>query len=204
MSLEIILGPMFAGKSSTIQSIIRRHQALGWKVCVLTHSSDLRYSDTPAIVNHDRIAIPAVGCNKLMEMRDTLDFKQSRLVIIEEAQFFDDLIEFVSDVVDNLQKHVVVVGLDGDAFRRPFGHILELIPYCDKVTKLTAMCKECGNGSAAIFTYAHTSTAFSAVENGNTCVGSDEKYTALCRKHYHLKMNPCKTSQVQPTEYWGC
>ena len=44
MSLELIVGPMFAGKSSAILSIVRRHQTLGWPIAVITHSSDTRYS----------------------------------------------------------------------------------------------------------------------------------------------------------------
>lgn len=187
MSLELIIGPMFAGKSSAVQSIIRRHRALGWSVCVITHRSDTRYSETPAIVNHDAIAIPAIGCDRLFEISENLDFQQCRLVVVEEAQFFSDLVPFVLKAVEELQKHVVVVGLDGDAMRRPFGDVLQLIPYCDRIMKLTAMCSECRDGTPALFSFACASDAGAAAAIGTTCVGAADKYIPLCRRHFLAK-----------------
>jgi thymidine kinase len=184
MSLELLIGPMFAGKSSAIQSIVRRHLALGWPVFVITHSSDTRYSDKPAIVNHDGVMLPAFATSSLYDAVDTADFKIAKLVVIEEAQFFYALVPFVLHTVENLGKHVVVVGLDGDVLRRPFGKILDLVPYCDKVTKLTAMCKVCGDGTPALFSYATTDASASSAELGVPCVGAADKYVALCRKHY--------------------
>jgi thymidine kinase len=184
MSLELLIGPMFAGKSSAIQSIVRRHQSMGWSVFVVTNSMDTRYSEMPAVVNHDRIAIPAIAVSNLMPLLSHAEYASSRLVIIEEAQFFSDLIPFVRRVVDTDKKHCVVVGLDGDAERRPFGSVLELVPLCDRVTKLTAMCKRCGDGTPALFTFAAGAQAAAANAEGVPCVGSDELYIPLCRKHY--------------------
>jgi thymidine kinase len=190
MSLELLIGPMFAGKSSAIQSIIRRHQALGWNVFVVTHSMDTRYSEEPAIVNHDRVAMPARATDKLMNLLDAPDYMNSRLVVIEEAQFFPDLVPFVLQTVDKYEKHVVVVGLDGDAERRPFGRVLDLIPHCDRVTKLTAMCKSCRDGTPAIFTFATREDAILAANDGRPCVGAGEKYVPLCRKHFNAAQKP--------------
>ena len=184
MSLELLIGPMFAGKSSAIQSIVRRHQALGWSVFVVTHSMDTRYSAEPAIVNHDKQAMPAVATEKLMPLLDHASFAASRLVVIEEAQFFGDLVPFVQAVVDRDGKHCVVVGLDGDAERRPFGRVLDLIPMADRVTKLTAMCRLCKDGTPAIFTHAYATDAIVSNAEGKPCVGADERYAPMCRKHY--------------------
>ena len=190
MSLELLIGPMFAGKSSAIQSIIRRHQALGWNVFVVTHSMDTRYTTEPAIVNHDKVMMPAHATNKLMALINHPDYVSSRLVVIEEAQFFPDLVEFVLQTVDKSEKHAVVVGLDGDAERRPFGRVLDLVPYCDRVTKLTAMCKMCKDGTPAIFTFAAHVDAVVAASDGRPCVGADEKYVPLCRKHFNSARDP--------------
>jgi thymidine kinase len=185
MSLELLIGPMFAGKSSAIQSIIRRHQALGWNVFVVTNSIDTRYTTEPAIVNHDKVMMPARATNNLMTLVDDPEYVLSRLVVIEEAQFFPDLVPFVLQTVDKCGKHVVVVGLDGDAERRPFGHVLDLVPHSDRVTKLTAMCKMCKDGTPAIFTFASREDAVVAANEGQPCVGADEKYVPLCRKHFN-------------------
>jgi len=208
MSLELLIGPMFAGKSSAIQSIVRRHQAMNWRVCVITHTSDTRYSTDPAVVNHDKVAIPAIGCSTLMPLMDNLDFKQSRLVVIEEGQFFDDLVPFVTQAVDTLDKHVVVVGLDGDAQRRPFGHVLELIPLCDRVTKLTAMCRMCRDGTPALFSFAHAKEATQASVDGVPHVGADDKYAPLCRRHFLAASRPPPPlPPLPPIDFltsWGC
>ena len=189
MSLELLIGPMFAGKSSTIQSIVKRHKALSWPVFVVTHTLDNRYSDTPAIINHDRDMIPAVACEKLMPLLNSIEYTQSKLVVVEEAQFFVDLIPFIINAVDKDGKHAVVVGLDGDAERRPFGQVLELIPLCDRVTKLTAFCKRCSDGTPALFTFDnHVLSEADSVET-QIHVGGEERYTSLCRKHFLLGKN---------------
>jgi thymidine kinase len=190
MSLELLIGPMFAGKSSAIQSIVRRHQSMSWRVFVVTNAMDNRYSDTPAVVNHDRISIPAIAVSALMPLLSHEEYDRSRLVVIEEAQFFPDLVEFVRAVVDRDRKHCVVVGLDGDAERRPFGKVLDLVPHCDRVSKLTAMCKRCGDGTPALFTFAAGSAAAAANAEGVPCVGSDDLYVPLCRRHYLAARNP--------------
>ena len=184
MSLELLIGPMFAGKSSAIQSVVRRHQSLGWAVFVVTNAMDTRYSAEPMIVNHDKQMIPAVATAALIPMLERVDYKAARLVVIEEAQFFADLVPFVQQVVDVDRKHCVVVGLDGDAERRPFGDVLKLVPYCDRVTKLTSMCKRCGDGTPALFTFAAGEAATAASSAGVPCVGGAEAYVPLCRKHY--------------------
>ena len=184
MSLELLLGPMFAGKSSALLSIVRRHRALGWSVMVITHAMDRRYGDDPQIVNHDQQRIPATAVSSLVPLFETEEYLGARLVVVEEAQFFGDLVPFVTKAVDTDGTHVVVVGLDGDAERRPFGHVLDLMPYADRVTKLTAMCKLCADGTPAIFTFAAADDAVAATAAGEACVGAADKYAPMCRRHY--------------------
>jgi thymidine kinase len=190
MSLELLIGPMFAGKTSAVQAIVRRNLVLGWKVLVITHSMDTRYSDSPAIVNHDKQSMAAIGTHELLPMLTHVDYSAAKLVVIEEAQFFPDLLEFVKKVVDRDGKHCVAVGLDGDAERRPFGRVLDLIPLCDRVRKLTAMCKLCGDGTPALFTHAVADDASAAASAGAPCVGGEERYIPLCRHHYKSAINP--------------
>jgi thymidine kinase len=208
MSLELLIGPMFAGKSSAIQSIVRRHQSMGWSVFVVTNAMDTRYSDAPAVVNHDKIAIPAIAVKELLPLLTHSEYARSRLVVIEEAQFFPDLLEFVRAVVDRDGKNCVVVGLDGDAERRPFGRVLDLVPHCDRVTKLTSMCKHCRDGTPALFTFAAGAQAAAANAEGVPCVGSDDLYIPLCRKHYLAARFPAPvilpdTSKVYETNLLG-
>lgn len=184
MSLELLLGPMFAGKSSALLTIVRRHQALGWPVMVITHSMDKRYGENPEIVNHDLQRHPAIATDRLMPLLEHPEYAVAKLVVVEEAQFFADLVPFVTATVDSAGKNVVVVGLDGDAERRPFGRVLDLVPLADRVTKLTAFCHLCADGTPAIFTHAYREDAAHLAADGKPCVGGGDKYKPMCRKHY--------------------
>lgn len=197
MSLEIIVGPMFAGKSSYLLSTIRRYTAIGWSVLTITSDIDTRYT-TNAICSHNQEKYPARAVKVLTPLFQDPQYESANLIIIEESQFFDDLIEFVLHSVEQKHKFVVVVGLDGDSERRPFGKILELIPYCDKVTKVTSLCKMCANGTPALFT--HRKTADTSVVH----VGAAEQYEALCRKHYLQEKNICKVDTEQMPLHLGC
>ena len=76
------------------------------------------------------------------------------------------------------KKHVICAGLDGDFNRQPFGDVLRLIPHCDDIIKLKALCKRCGNGTPALFSKR-------IVNNSKTTlVGSNDCYEAVCRMHY--------------------
>lgn len=176
MSLELILGPMFAGKSSAILQIVNRHKSIGRSSLLISHSIDSRYSSENYIVNHDGSKIACYKTNSLGSLNKLLI--DSKLVIIEEAQFFNDLYVFVLDLVEKQGRDVIVVGLDGDADRKPFGQILELVPLCDKVTKLKAFCKICGDGTDALFTFCKKK------KEEQVCVGGEDLYMPLCRRHY--------------------
>lgn len=197
MSLEIIVGPMFAGKSSYLLSTIRRYTAIGWSVLTITSDIDTRYA-TNAICSHNQEKYPARAVKLLMPLLQDTQYESANLIIIEESQFFDDLIEFVLHSVEHKNKFVVVVGLDGDSERRPFGKILELIPYCDKVTKVTSLCKLCGNGTPALFT--HRKSPTTDVIN----VGAAEQYEALCRKHYLEQKNIVPVNTEHMPLHLGC
>jgi thymidine kinase len=189
MSLELLLGPMFAGKSSALLTIVRRHRALGWSVMVITHSMDTRYGADPQIVSHDRQQTPAIATATLEPLMNREDYRAARLIVVEEAQFFADLVPFVLGAVDRDGKNVVVVGLDGDSERRPFGRVLDLIPHADRISKLTSFCRLCADGTPAIFTHAFKEDARGAAAAGVACVGAADKYMPMCRKHYLAAQN---------------
>jgi thymidine kinase len=176
MSLRIIVGPMFAGKTSEIQSVVRRSECLG-PVLVLTAAIDNRYG-SDAVISHDKVAVPArpVDLNGLNQVLAWPEFA-ARSIVIDEAQFFTGLVDFVTTAVDRYGKHVVVVGLDGDARRRPFGEVLALMPHADVIEKKTALCRRCGDGTAAIFTRALRPC-------DDVEVGGADIYEPMCRRHY--------------------
>lgn len=178
MSLTLILGPMFAGKSSELLGTIRKYTAIGWPVLVLTHSIDTRYSQEPQIVSHDSEKFPAIGISNLETVFDMETYRNAKLVIVEEAQFFTPLKTWILQMVEQDKKDVICVGLDGDAERKPFGELLELVPYCDSVVKKHAFCRRCATPTPAIFTYRKIQ------QLNQVHVGGADIYEPLCRKHY--------------------
>jgi thymidine kinase len=182
MSLNLVVGPMWAGKSSYILSKIRRYKAIGWDVYVITNALDHRYGNF-IISNHDNDQFPAVSVRYLLPLRDEEQYKKAKLIVLEEAQFFQDLLSFVLKAVEEDGKHVLCVGLDGDSERRPFGDILKLIPYCDTLEKITSLCCECKDGTSALFSYRCVATT------EQVAVGAESMYQPLCRKHYLQKKN---------------
>ena len=94
MSLNLVVGPMWAGKSSYILSKIRRYKAIGWEVYVITNSLDHRYGHY-VVSTHDNEQHSAVSVRSLLPLRNEEKYKQAKLIILEEAQFFQGLYEFV-------------------------------------------------------------------------------------------------------------
>ena len=185
--LEIILGSMYSGKTSRLVEIYKQCTFCNISVCVINHSIDNRY-DTELLSTHDQIKIPCIKTNKLldvwpdyidMEPNVVLDkFTSASVILINEGQFFPDLEEFVKKILLNGKK-VYVCGLDGDFERKKFGQILDLIPLCDKVTKLTSLCSMCKNGTLGIF------SKRIGCEQIQTVVGFDN-YIPVCRSCYDI------------------
>ena len=190
--LEIILGGMYAGKTSRLVEIYKQCKFCNISVAVINHSIDNRY-DEELLSTHDQVKIPCIKTEKLLDLwtnflnleqdislvprvKDKLKVATSNVVLINEGQFFPDLEEFVKSLLLN-NKKVYVCGLDGDFERKKFGQILDLIPLCDKVTKLTSLCSICKDGTPGIFSKRLSE------EKTQTVVGSDN-YIPVCRFCY--------------------
>jgi len=190
--LEIIIGPMFASKTTRLVEIYKQCKFCNISVVVINHSIDNRY-DEEMLSTHDQVKIPCIKTDKLLDIwTDNLDLEKdvslvprindilkvatSSVVLINEGQFFNDLEDFVKLLLAN-DKKVYVCGLDGDFERKKFGQILDLIPLCDKVTKLTSLCSICKDGTPGIFSKRLT------LEKEQTVVGSTN-YIPVCRRCY--------------------
>lgn len=140
---------------------------------MLKYDKDDRY-DTHKASTHDRLVHDAVACATLLPMRALVD--EYDVIGIDEGQFFPDIVEFC-ETVANAGKIVIVAALDGTFQRRPFGHVLELIPLAEDVVKLKAVCMSC-QGDAA---FSKRLGSEMEVE----LIGGADKYVAVCRSCYH-------------------
>lgn len=173
--LEVILGPMFSGKTTRIIDIYNSEYKQGKNILVINYSGDTRYHNT-MLSTHDKVMIPCVFSNTLKDVCSVDDIKNVETILINEGQFFNDLYDVVYELVDTHKKKVFVCGLDGDFKRQKFGSILDLIPICDNVVKLKANCKQCSN--YALFSFRKS------CEVEQVSIGSDN-YIPLCRNCYN-------------------
>lgn len=168
--LKIIIGPMFSGKTTNL--INTYNKVIKEKTIVINHISDDRYTQSNELVSHDGHKIPCYNFTNLREIYDIEhDITKWKYVLINESQFFDDLIKMVTIFVEKYKMHVYVSGLDGDFKKRKFGNITDLIPMCDDITKLKAKC-DCGD--YAIFSMRITN------EDSQVLIGNDN-YRSTCR-----------------------
>lgn len=177
--LTVILGCMFAQKTTELVRMIRRYRSVGWNVLVVNHSIDTRYG-SECVSSHDADQEPAVAARKLAEVDHAVRSGTYQAVVIDEGQFFPDLFEQVTDWADQSDVRIVVAGLDGTFQREPFGEMLRLVPHAEEVMRLSALCSRCRDGTKAIY-----SRRVSAVVNNKVVqVGAAESYEPVCRRHY--------------------
>jgi len=175
MSIHLITGCMFSGKTTALINEAKMNRLLNKKVVILNFNLDNRYSNADKMTTHDLISIDCIPCEKNL-LKCAIN-SNTEVICINEAQFFDNLVQFCVGMC-NIGKEIYVCGLDGDYLKRPFGEILNLIPHCDTITKMYALCMNCKNGTKACFT--------KKITNSNSLIeiGSNDIYMPVCRKCY--------------------
>jgi thymidine kinase len=196
--IELILGPMFAGKSSALLARVAAAEAAGLAVAVVTSSRDGRYGRA-AVATHDGARRAAHAAPTLAAFRAAAGeaaYSSYDLIAVDEAQFFPDLVEFCAAAADVDGKRLVLAGLDGDFRRRRFGGALDNVPLADAVTKHAGACRFCAaeataangdGGDASAHAHVPAPAVFSLRLGGGEDpveVGGAEAYAPVCRRHY--------------------
>ena len=173
--IEVICGSMFSGKTEELIRRLKRARIANLKVEIFKPSADIRY-DHVKIVSHDTNAIhstPIDNSQKLLLLAQDVD-----VVGIDEAQFFDDEIANVCDQLAFRGMRVIVAGLDMDFQGRPFGQMPFLLAKADYITKLHAICVQCGN----IANYSYRKIP----NEDQVMLGEKDVYEPRCRRCYLL------------------
>ncbi|XP_021719810.1 thymidine kinase a-like isoform X2 [Chenopodium quinoa] len=176
--IHVIVGPMFAGKTTSLLRRIQSECSNGRKVALIKSNKDTRY-ELNSIVTHDGEKFPCLALPDLSSFKQkfgSIAYDELDVIGIDEAQFFEDLYDFCQRAADHDGKTIIVAGLDGDYLRRSFGSVLSIIPLADSVTKLTARCELCGK--PASFTLRKTD------EKQTELIGGAEVYMPVCRQHF--------------------
>jgi thymidine kinase len=171
--LKVIVGPMWSGKSTEVINIYKHNRIAQITTLIVNHEEDKRYH-SEKLSTHDKIMIPCVRYSELAELLNHKDLANFRCVVIDEAQFFDNLKSVVEKLLE-MNKFVYVCGLDGDFQMKKFGNILDIIPIADEVIKKQALCAICRNGTKASFTKRLTD------ESSQKLIGNNN-YIPVCRE----------------------
>jgi thymidine kinase len=175
---------MFAGKSEELIRLARRALYARKKVQVFKPQIDTRY-DESMVVTHMGVKHEAVQVKNVVELKAKLE-KDTQVVCIEEAQFFDpSLVDFVVDLAD-VGKEVICAGLDQDFRRKPFGPMPALLAVADEVVKLRAICMKCG--APASHTYRQIDGKPAHIDDPIVLIGATEAYEARCRNCFELRV----------------
>lgn len=170
--IEVICGPMFSGKSEELIRRLRRAQIARQPLEVFKPAIDDRYAQG-RIVSHSRASIEARPVSSASEIARWVR-EGTRVVGIDEAQFFDATIVDVAERLAQQGVRVVVAGLDQDYAGRPFEPMPRLMAIAEYVTKMLAICTRCG---------APAGRSQRLVPAGKrVLVGASDSYEARCRR----------------------
>lgn len=174
--LEIVCGSMFSGKTEELIRRLKRATIAQQKVQIFKPAIDVRY-DKVKIVSHDDNTFESTPVEKAIQIVQLV--QNADVVGIDEAQFFDDAIVEVCEQLILQGIRVIVAGLDMDYLGKPFGQMPNLLAIADYITKLHAICVQCGN-------IAHIS--YRKISQGDqVLLGEKNLYEPRCRVCYNKK-----------------
>jgi thymidine kinase len=172
--VEVICGSMFSGKTEELIRRLKRAQFAKQKVEIFKPSIDTRYHDIK-VVSHNGVEIistPVPASSNILLMATDVD-----VVGIDEAQFFDLELPNVCGELARRGVRVIAAGLDLDYTGKPFGPMPELMASAEYVTKVHAICMQCGE----LAYVSHRKTK----EQGLVMLGETDSYEPLCRSCFH-------------------
>jgi len=171
--IEVICGSMFSGKTEELIRRLRRARIANLRVGIFKPMADDRYHPEN-IVSHDEnaiLSIPVSHASQILEQASKVD-----VVGIDEAQFFDESLPGICDTLALQGTRVIVAGLDMDYLGKPFGQMPILLSRAEYITKLHAICMQCGN--IANYSYRKAGNAEQLL------IGNKDYYEPRCRLCY--------------------
>ncbi len=175
-SIEVITGCMFSGKTEELIRRLKRATIAKQRVEIFKAAVDTRYSEDE-IISHDANAVkstPVEHSSNILLLASDID-----VVGIDEAQFFDNGLADVCSMLAGRGIRVIVAGLDVDYRGKPFGPMPALLAIAEYVTKVHAICVQCGNLAHYSYRKAHNDKL--------VVLGAQENYEPLCRQCFEQR-----------------
>jgi thymidine kinase len=176
--IEVIVGPMFSGKSEELIRRLRRAEIGKQRVQIFKPVIDQRYAKN-GIVSHSGLEIASELIQNGAEILSRVE-PRTEVVGIDEAQFLSDTVVDACVRLADLGKRVIVCGLDTDFMGRPFEPMPRLLSVAEEITKLLAICMRCGNPAV------HTQRLVASEEL--IVVGAGGMYEARCRRCFEPQL----------------
>jgi thymidine kinase len=187
MSLTLITGPMFSGKTSYLLSAINKYAIVKKRVLCVNHSFDKRYDPEGKIHSHDgksvyiteknKDYIKQISTDKIKDVLLNEDLSCYSAVFIDEGHFFNDIYE-VMEIVE-MKKNVYISFLNSDYRMCSFNVMDPFYSKADKIVHLVAVCNVCG--ADAPFT-----TRLMSGDCNQILVGADDVYEPRCRSCFNI------------------
>jgi len=182
---------MYSGKTTSLLNEKSRYETITKNVLMVNHKLDTKRHPDITIspegygeirTHSNRFVDGVLMVNKLSEILDLhySAYIGADVIIIDEAQFFDDLFVFLKSEMEKMTsaKIFIIGGLSGDFKMQPIGQILQVIPLADEVIKLNAYCSICKDGTKASFTKRLIN------DREQILIGKNDIYTPVCRRHF--------------------
>lgn len=177
--IQLILGPMFSGKSTELIRRISRYTISEKKCVIIKYSKDNRYSNhDDKLYTHNKEIHEAISTHSLTNGLSIQIKEEYDVIGIDEGQFFTDLDVFCEEMC-NHGKIVIIAALSGTFQRKSWKSVSNIIPLANEISHLTSICHKCKKDGAS-FTYRISQ------EEEITVIGGIEKYWAVCNKCYLL------------------
>ena len=176
--VEVIVGPMFSGKSEELIRRLRRAEIARQRVQIFKPLIDQRYA-AGEIVSHSGLGIRSETVSTAAEVMQKVE-PRTEVVGIDEAQFLGEGLLEVSKQLADMGKRVIVAALDTDFMGRPFEPIPTLLAVAEEITKLLAICVRCGNPAV------HTQRVVASEDL--IVVGGAGMYEARCRRCFEPQL----------------
>ena len=181
--IHLITGCMFSGKTDEMLRLIRRAEIAGRRVLLVRPLMDDR-TEEGSVASRSGVAYEARAVTDSSQIPPLVTAARASVVAIDEAQFFDDGLPGIAELLAAEGRSVLVSGLDQDFLARPFNSMPTLLALADQVTKLSAICTVCGEDATR--TQRMVGGRPAAADDPLIVVGgmNDDRYEARCRAHH--------------------
>lgn len=142
MYLTVDKGPMWGGKTTRLLLLYEQYRSMKIPCLIIKHTRDNR-TPIDVLATHGGKNIPCISMEHLMRI-DMDGLAKGTIILVDEAQWFDDLYEWVR-INFHRDIKVHVAGLNGDKNQEPFGQVNMLSSMCSEEHTHYALCHICGD-----------------------------------------------------------